>query len=110
MLGEIIDLILGMGYKNDTAMFNHFEMKEKLKESGTYLLADQGYSHFILIQLDETKCCKWNNKQKSLCNVVKVVCGLATDMGSSKTYLLTKSKALKICTDGCLFFCCILYV
>jgi hypothetical protein len=75
--GRILRVDLGMGHNNDQGMFNMTEIANILEEHNIKILADGGYSHYLLVKPDDDKPAAWNNKQKSLRSCVETVIGMS---------------------------------
>lgn len=75
--GEIISVTLGLGHNNDQGMFKLTGMRQMIQDLNMKLLADRGYSHYLLVTPDDRKSTKWNHMQKGMRSIVKVTISMA---------------------------------
>jgi len=75
-----------MGHNNNQGMFKLSGMKEYIENKHIKLLADRGYTHFLLITPEEDRTTAWLNIQKGKRSVVEV------EIGFAKNYALAAAK------------------
>jgi hypothetical protein len=99
--GKIYETTLLMGHNNDAGAFNLTGVREFIEQHQIRLLADLGYSHYLLVTPEKYMPQNWKNKQKALRSIVEVVIGFVKNwrvtaedfFGSSEL----QSMALMIC-------------